>query len=129
MAKQKQDEQLKHTYSSSVRIRDVALKTSQRRSTTGRSGEKELGISVLAARHGDDDDDEKTSSLVMWVECSSIIRETWVQSQVASYERLRKWYLIPPCLTLSNIKFVSRVKWSNPGKGVAPSPAFQYNNY
>ena len=30
--------------------------------------------------------------------------------------------MIPPCLTLSNIRYVSRVKWSNPGKGVAPSP-------
>ena len=28
--------------------------------------------------------------------------ETWVHSQVASYQRLLKWYLIPPCLTLSN---------------------------
>ena len=26
------------------------------------------------------------------------------------------------CLTLSIIRYVSRVKWSNPGKGVAPSP-------
>ena len=51
-----------------------------------------------------------------------MIRETWVQSQVASYQRLLKWYLIPPCLTLSTIRYVSRVKWSNPGKGVAPSP-------
>ena len=32
-----------------------------------------------------------------------------------------KWYLIPPWLTLSNIRSVTRVKWSNPGKGVAPS--------
>ena len=32
-----------------------------------------------------------------------------------SYQRLWKWYLIPPCLTLSNIRYVSRVKWSNPG--------------
>ena len=31
MAEQKQDDQLEHTYSSYVRIRDVALKTSQRR--------------------------------------------------------------------------------------------------
>ena len=45
-----------------------------------------------------------------------------VQSQVVSYQRLLKWYLIPPCLILSNIRYVSRVKWSNPGKGVAPSP-------
>ena len=36
--------------------------------------------------------------------------------------KTQKWYLMPPCLTLSNIRYVSRVKWSNPGKGVAPSP-------
>ena len=47
-------------------------------------------------------------------------RETWVQSQVASYQRLKKWYFIPSCLTFSNIRYVSRVKWSKPGKGVAP---------
>ena len=39
-----------------------------------------------------------------------MIRETWVQSQVESYQQLLKWYLIPPCLTLSNIWYVSRVK-------------------
>ena len=38
-------------------------------------------------------------------------------------------YLIPLCLTLSNIKYVSRVKWSNPGKGVAPSPTPWFSNY
>ena len=48
-------------------------------------------------------------------------RETWVQSQVESYQRLKKWYLMPPCLTLSIIRYGSRVKWSNPRKGVAPS--------
>ena len=37
-------------------------------------------------------------------------------------QRLKKWYLMPPCLTLSIIRSGSRVKWSNPGKGVAPSP-------
>ena len=51
-----------------------------------------------------------------------MVRETWVQSMVASYQRLLKWYFIPPCLTLINIRFVSRVKWCNPGKGVSPSP-------
>ena len=30
--------------------------------------------------------------------------------------------MIPPYLTLSSIRYVSRVKWNNPGKGVAPSP-------
>ena len=47
-------------------------------------------------------------------------RETWAQSQVESYKRLKKWYLMPPCLTLSIIRYGSRVKWSNPGKGQAP---------
>ena len=55
--REKQDDQLENTYSSSVRIRDVALKTWQRRWTIGRSAERGSGISVLAARHDDDDDD------------------------------------------------------------------------
>ena len=59
MAKEKQDDQLEYTYSSYVRIRDVALKTCQKRLMIGRSGERGSGISVLAARHDDDDDDDK----------------------------------------------------------------------
>ena len=57
MAKQKQDNQLEHTYSSYLRIRDVALKTCQKRWMIGRSGERGSGISVLVARHDDDYDD------------------------------------------------------------------------
>ena len=56
--------------------------------------------------------------LAQWVECSPIVQETWVQSQVASYQRLLKWYLIPPFFTLSNIRYVSRVQRINPRKGV-----------
>ena len=63
MAKQKQDDQLKHIYSSYLRIWDVALKTSQMRWMIGRSGERGSGISMLAARHDDDDDD----ILLEWV--------------------------------------------------------------
>ena len=37
--------------------------------------------------------------------------------------------MIPPCLTLSNIRHVLRVKWSNPGKGVAPSPTPRCSSY
>ena len=55
MAEQKQDDQLEHTYSSYVRIRDVALKTCRKRWTIGRSGKRGSRISVLAARHDDDD--------------------------------------------------------------------------
>ena len=50
----KQDDQLDHTYSSYVRIRDVALKTCRRRWTIGKSDERGSGISVLAARHDDE---------------------------------------------------------------------------
>ena len=55
MAKQKQHDQREYTYSSYVRIRDVALKTCQSRWMIGRSGERGSGISLLAARHDDDD--------------------------------------------------------------------------
>ena len=40
-----------------------------------------------------------------------------------------KWYLIPPYITLSNIRYVSRVNWSNPGKGAAPSPTTWCSSY
>ena len=36
---------------------------------------------------------------------------------------------MPPCLTLSIIREGSRVKWSNPGNGVAPSPTPQCSSY
>ena len=58
MAKQNQDDQLEHTYSSSVWIQDVALKTCQNRWMIGRSGERGSGISLLAVRHDGDDDDK-----------------------------------------------------------------------
>ena len=51
MAGQKLDDQHEHTFSSYMRIRDVAQKTCQRRWTIGKSGERGSGISVLAARH------------------------------------------------------------------------------
>ena len=54
MAVQKQDDQHEHTFSSYVRVRDVALKTCLGRWTIGRSGERGSGISVLSARHDDD---------------------------------------------------------------------------
>ena len=55
MAGQKQDDQHEHTFSRYMRIRDVALKTYQRRWTIGRSGERGSGTSVSAARHDDDE--------------------------------------------------------------------------
>ena len=38
------------------------------------------------------------------------------------YIYTQKWYLIPPCLTLSIIRYGSGVKWSNLSKGVLPFP-------
>ena len=48
--------------------------------------------------------------IASWLECSPMAWENWVQSQVESYQRLKKWYLMPPCLTLSIIRYGSRVK-------------------
>ncbi len=57
IALQKQGDQLEPTYSSSVRIRSVALRTCRMRWTIRRGGESGSGISVLMARQDDDDDD------------------------------------------------------------------------
>ena len=64
MDDQKQDDQLEHTYNSSVRIRDAALKICQRLWTIGKSGERGSGVSVLAAWHDDDDDDDDDDDIV-----------------------------------------------------------------
>ena len=37
--------------------------------------------------------------------------------------------MIPPCSTLSKIIYVSRVKWSDPVKGVASSPSPRCSRY
>ena len=72
-AKQGQGDRLEPTYSSSVRIRDAALRTCQKRWTIGRSGERGSGISVLAAWPDDDDDIEKL--------CHCSHRRRWNTSQ------------------------------------------------
>ena len=38
-----------------------------------------------------------------------MVRETGVQSYVESYQGLKIWYLMPPCLIPSNIRYGSRV--------------------
>ena len=40
-----------------------------------------------------------------------------------------KMVLDTPCLTLSIIRYGSKVKWSNPGNGVAPSPTPWCSSY
>ena len=68
-------------------------------------------------------------SFAKQLESSSEALETRVQSQAESYQRLKKWYLMPPCLTLCTIKYESRVKWSNPGKRVVPFPTLWCCSY
>ena len=55
--------------------------------------------------------------------------ETWDQPRLRHTKYFKKWYLISPCLTLGNIRYVSRVKRSNSGKGVAPSPTPRCSSY
>ena len=45
-----------------------------------------------------------------------------VFANVPGYHRRKYRYLMPPCLTFSIRRYRSRVKWSKPGKGEAPSP-------
>ena len=55
MDKQRQNDQLEPTYSSSFPIRDVALKTCWKQWTIGRGGERGSGISMLMAQLDDDE--------------------------------------------------------------------------
>ena len=49
-----------------------------------------------------------------------MVQETWVHTKDSKNGT---------CLTLSNIRYVSRVKWTNPGKGVVPSPTPKCSSY
>ena len=70
-----------------------------------------------------------TGPLAWWLECSPMVRESKVQSQVKSYQRLKTRYLMLPCLSLSIIRCGSRVKWNNRGNAVAPSPTPWCSSY
>ena len=92
-----------------------------------RERERELGKSVLAEQHDDDICMYCMADTYTWIwlvyPCNELsVRGTEVQSQVESYQRLKKWYLMPPWLKLSILRCGSRVKWSNPGNGVVPFP-------
>ena len=58
MDEQRQDDPLETTYSSSVPIQNVTLKTCWKQWTIGWSGERGSGISVRMVQHDDDDDDD-----------------------------------------------------------------------
>ena len=65
---------------------------------------------------------QESTDRLYWCLGSLMVR---VQSQVKSYQRLKKMYWMPLWLTLSIIRYGSRVKWSNSGEGVAPSPTLR----
>ena len=56
MAEQKQSDQLEPTYTNSVWMQGVAMRTCRKRWTIGRGGERGSGIYVLMAWQDDDDD-------------------------------------------------------------------------
>ena len=58
-----------------------------------------------------------------------MVLETRVQFQAESHQRLQKRYLMPSYLTLSFLRYRSRVKLSNPAKGVVPSSTPWCSNY
>ena len=58
-------------------LKDFIKKSKEKLTTAGN-----ISISNISS--------ETTGSLAGWVECSPMVRETWVQSQVASYQRLLK---------------------------------------
>ena len=43
--------------------------------------------------------------------------------------KIQKWYFVRPCLTLSIIRYGSRVKWSNPGDGEVLSLTPWFGSY
>ena len=61
MDEQRQDVQLEPTYSSSVPIRDLALRTCRKQCIIGRCGEIGSEISMLIVRH---DDNERIDSYI-----------------------------------------------------------------
>ena len=111
MAGQKQDDQLEHTFSSNVRIRDVALKTYQRRWTIGRSGERGSGISVLAARH-DDDNEGRSKDLLYFeyeVQFSSFCWGHWDREQQSDASNEQK---LPYSLRKRSTLNLSCLNWT-----------------
>ena len=62
-----------------------------------------------------------------------MVRETGVQSQVESYQRLKKWYLMPPCLILSISAFsdtdVVAIEKGAFGSPLTKVANFTYNLY
>ena len=64
-----------------------------------------------------------------WIECLPMVQETRVQSQVKSYQRLKKMVLDTALLNTQHYKVSIKGKMEHPGNGVAPSPTPQCSSY
>ena len=89
MDEQGQDDQSEPIYSSSVSIRDIALKTCRKQWTIAECGERGSGISVLMVRQDDNEDDIKTKFvrgcsrgvIVKAMDCGIVVSEFVLQSR------------------------------------------------
>ena len=63
------------------------------------------------------------------LECLTKAWEIGIQSLIKSYQRFKRWSLILPSLTLSIIRYGSRVNWSYPGNEVASFHTPRYCSY
>ena len=70
MDEQRQDDQLEPTYSSSVPIQEVVLKTCQKQWMIEKGGNKGSGIAVQMAQHHDDDIKVTISVICLYTVCS-----------------------------------------------------------
>ena len=61
------------------------------------------------------------------VACLPMVRDTEVQSSVELYEKLKKMVLDASLLNTHYYKVPIKGKYSNPGKGVVPSPTPQWS--
>ena len=77
MDEQRQDDQLEPTYSSSVPIRNVVLKTCRKQWTIEKGGKRGLGIYLLMARHDDDNDSPITGKRIIVLITFSSLLASW----------------------------------------------------
>ena len=90
MDEQRQGVQLKRTYSSSVPIRDVALRTCRKQWMKGRGGERGSRISMRIAWHGEDNND-KHKLRIMTLEREKVIH--WYCVKKLKFDHASKWYM------------------------------------
>ena len=70
-----------------------------------------------------------TNGLGDWGSIPSWVIPKTLKKKKKKKKEKKKRDLISRCLTLGIISYVLRVKWSNPEKGVAPSPTLWCSSY